>query len=131
VAEHPRCGKLMTAYETPGAAVPDKYAYGPVIRRARLAAGMTQQQLAGKIGVASRNVVAAWENGRAWPRKASVLEEVLGVRLGGPVCGLPEGHAGPCRSQRALAGYYRQAARRVAAARARGRRYGQARSEAA
>jgi hypothetical protein len=58
--------------------------------------------------VSSRNVIADWEASRKYPRKgAAVLEEVLGITLGGPRCGRPEGHNGPCRPVEAVARYRR------------------------
>jgi transcriptional regulator with XRE-family HTH domain len=56
---------------------------GARIRRARKLLGLTQQELASKIGV-SRNTVDAWENERAYPRRYDVaLEEALGISLAG------------------------------------------------
>ena len=58
---------------------------GAKIRRARKLLRLTQQQLAGKVGV-SRSTVDAWENDRAYPKRYDVaLEQVLGIDLsGGP-----------------------------------------------
>jgi transcriptional regulator with XRE-family HTH domain len=67
---------------------------GARIRRARKLAGLTQQQLADKVG-ASRGSVDAWENNRAYPSRYDVaLEQALGISLGGeaaPARGLAAG----------------------------------------
>jgi transcriptional regulator with XRE-family HTH domain len=99
----PRCGLPVTPYERPGAPVPDKYAGGvaDAIRQARLARGMTQQALASALGIPRRETVANWEAGLRYPEQgnAIALRQVLGITLGGPVCGRPGGHNGPCRSE--------------------------------
>lgn len=123
----PRCGKPLAIYETSGTAVPDKYEMtGQVIRQARLALDMSQAQVAALVGVSGRSVVGDWETGRKYPSKgAAVLEEVLGIRLGGPVCGRPEGHARGCRSRAAVARNYAADVERIAEARReQGWRYG-------
>lgn len=131
----PRCGKPLAIYETAGAAVPDKYnGTGQAIRQARQDRGLSQGQLAAAIGVANRKVVGDWETGRRYPRKGTAaLERVLGIRLGGPVCCLPEGHPPGCRSQAAVARKYAADVERIAEARrVLGWRYGRpARTEAA
>jgi transcriptional regulator with XRE-family HTH domain len=54
---------------------------GRRIRKARQVAGMTQAELAGKIGV-SESTVANWEKGRHFPlRYLGKIEEVLGIDL--------------------------------------------------
>ncbi len=56
---------------------------GARIRRARKLLGLTQQELAAKVGV-SRNTVDSWENDRAYPKRYDVaLEQVLGIDLSG------------------------------------------------
>lgn len=60
------------------------------IRRARLARGMSQQQLANAVGV-SRNAVQTWESGRTWPQNMVRLEQVLGeLLIAEPVVVRPE-----------------------------------------
>ena len=53
---------------------------GERIRQARLRAGMSQEDLAHKVGVSARNVVR-WETGRTRPRVVHLLRiaEVCGV----------------------------------------------------
>lgn len=54
---------------------------GTTIRRARERKRMSQEDLAGKLGV-SRSAVNAWENDRAYPRNSiGALEEILGINL--------------------------------------------------
>src|SRR5512135_2645858 len=60
--------------------MPSQPRIGARIRRARQHLGMSQEQLAARIG-ASRSAVNAWERDRAWPRNIVRLEEVLGVSL--------------------------------------------------
>lgn len=102
----PRCGKPITPYER-RTAIPDKYAtgLGDAIRQARHRLGWTQEQLAAELGISgryARNAISAWENDRRYPQKAAArLEEILGIKLGGPVCGRRAGHGGFCVSQAA------------------------------
>lgn len=100
----PRCGKPLTIYEVSGTVIPDKYdGFGRVIREARERRGMSRTQLAEAVGGRGRKLIADWENERFYPRKGlAVLEEVLGVSLGGPACARPAGHNGRCRSAAAV-----------------------------
>ena len=54
---------------------------GEQLRQARRAAGMTQAELAQRVGVADGTRVAAWEAGRAMPRPAtwSAICVLLGI----------------------------------------------------
>lgn len=110
----PRCGKPVIPYEMPGRPTAGEYCgYGPLIRSAREASGMTPAQLAAAVGLRSARVVIAWELEWSYPgRSAVALERVLGIRLPGPRCGRPEGHnpATRCRSAAAVARYREQAA---------------------
>ena len=56
---------------------------GERLREARLAAGMTQAQLAACLGVADGTRVASWEHGRATPRPATwaTICSLLGIEL--------------------------------------------------
>ena len=58
---------------------------------------LTQEELAGKIGV-SRQAVAKWENGVSLPdlEKGSLLAEVLGVTLDDLINYRPEDNGGLC-----------------------------------
>lgn len=59
---------------------------GERLREARLAAGMTQAQLATRLGVSDGRRVAAWEHGRATPHPATwaAICSVLGIANEGP-----------------------------------------------
>jgi ribosome-binding protein aMBF1 (putative translation factor) len=108
----PRCGKPVIPYETPGRPIAGEYCgYGPLVRSAREASGLTPAQLAAAAGVSSARVVIWWELEWSYPgRSAAVLERVLGIRLPGPRCGRPGNHGGRCRSAAAVARYREQAA---------------------
>ena len=67
---------------------------GRRIRLRRQALGLTQQQLADRVGV-DRNTVSAWERDKHLPqRNEGALEVVLGMTLG-PVNGTPLPPADP------------------------------------
>ena len=53
------------------------------LREARLAAGLTQAQLAQRVGVADGTRVAAWEHGRSTPHPATwaTICSLLGIEL--------------------------------------------------
>lgn len=54
---------------------------GLTIQRARQRAGMTQQEMAGKLGV-DRSAVANWERGRYFPgRYAGAIEQLLSIEI--------------------------------------------------
>lgn len=54
---------------------------GTRVRKRRQVLGMTQQELAGELGV-SKTTVANWESGKHFPlRYLGLIEEVLGVSL--------------------------------------------------
>lgn len=56
---------------------------GTRIAKRRQVLGLTQEQLAARLGV-SKTSVAKWETGKHYPqRHAGALEEVLGIRLDG------------------------------------------------
>lgn len=59
---------------------------GERLREARLAAGLTQAQLAARVGVADGTRVAAWEHGRSSPHPATwaAICSVLGIADEGP-----------------------------------------------
>ncbi|MBP5174208.1 MAG: helix-turn-helix transcriptional regulator [Clostridia bacterium] len=55
--------------------------FSEVLRTARLKAGMSQEELAEKIGV-SRRTINSYENGKSWPKNNAryrALADVLGV----------------------------------------------------
>lgn len=60
----------------------DRSKAGKIIREARLSNGMTQEDLAKKIG-AKQATVATWEIGYSFPRPGMLpkLAEVLGIRI--------------------------------------------------
>jgi ribosome-binding protein aMBF1 (putative translation factor) len=95
-------------------AFPDRFAgLGRLIRDARRRRGLTQAQLAARVGVYHAQAVSKWELEQAYPAKAAAaLEQVLGIRLPGPRCGRPQGHGGRCRSAAAVVRYYKQDADR-------------------
>lgn len=51
---------------------------GTIIKRARLEKGLTQEELAGKVGV-KKSAVAKWENGRVSEIKRSNLKNLADV----------------------------------------------------
>lgn len=65
------------------------------LREARVAAGMTQEQLGFALGI-TKSSVSAWENGRETPsfRVLPELRRALGRSLDELVCGLPPGETG-------------------------------------
>jgi transcriptional regulator with XRE-family HTH domain len=65
--------------------------FGKTLRRTRLAAGLTQEQLGFEVGVTKASV-SAWENGREVPSFAALLglREVLKVSLDILVDGWPD-----------------------------------------
>jgi transcriptional regulator with XRE-family HTH domain len=113
----PRCGGPVVPYER-SRAFPDRYAgLGRLIRQARTELGLTQAQLAAKVGVYHAQAVSKWELEQHFPAAAAAdLERVLGIRLPGPRCGRPENHAGVCRSEEAVTRYLEQAAQQRRAA---------------
>ncbi len=62
------------------------------LREARVAAGMTQEQLGFELGI-TKSSVSAWENGRETPsfRMLPELRRVLGRTLDELVCGIMPG----------------------------------------
>lgn len=60
---------------------------GPAIQKARDDLGLTQKQLADRLGV-TINTVSSWETGGATPRKAGVRAKLSDV-LGSPPSGTP------------------------------------------
>lgn len=64
------------------------------LREARVAAGMTQEQLGFALGI-TKSSVSAWENGRETPsfRMLPDLRRLLGRSLDELICGVPPGEA--------------------------------------
>lgn len=54
------------------------------IRRLRVAAGLTQEQLAARLGYQGKQTVSGWETGRSTPpsERLQDLAEVLGATVG-------------------------------------------------
>lgn len=56
---------------------------GELILNARLSKGLTQEQLAGMVGISAQSI-SFWESGKTFPRRGRVtkaLEQVLGIDL--------------------------------------------------
>lgn len=64
--------------------------FGDRLREARIAAGMTQEQLGFELGV-TKSSVSAWENGRETPgfRLLDTLRQAVGRSLDELICGAP------------------------------------------
>lgn len=64
--------------------------FGDRLREARIAAGMTQEQLGFELSV-TKSSVSAWENGRETPgfRLLELLRQALGRSLDELICGVP------------------------------------------
>jgi transcriptional regulator with XRE-family HTH domain len=76
---------------------------GNKIRQARLRAGMTQSELARKVGVSERNIVR-WEGGRHQPRLEHVvaIAEACGVHVADLLDSGPDDETPVTREQRLL-----------------------------
>lgn len=63
--------------------------FGDRLREARVAAGMTQEQLGFELGV-TKSSVSAWENGRETPgfKLLDTLRQTLGRSLDELICGI-------------------------------------------
>lgn len=68
--------------------------FGDRLREARVAAGMTQEQLGFELGV-TKSSVSAWENGRETPgfRLLDTLRQAVGRSLDELICGTPAASA--------------------------------------
>ncbi|MFT4178753.1 MAG: helix-turn-helix transcriptional regulator [Thermomonas sp.] len=75
--------------------------FGDRLREARVAAGMTQEQLGFELGV-SKSAVSAWENGRETPsfRSLPELRRQLRRSLDELICGVQPTEASPERTMR-------------------------------
>lgn len=86
--------------------------FGDRLRAARVAAGMTQEQLGFELGV-TKSSVSAWENGRETPsfRMLPELRRQLRHSLDELVCGIGPGDASPERAEQGVADEASPAAR--------------------